>query len=203
MSAPVLTGPGQRLYDWLDPWAGQDPDNGYGLAWLAAAVGAQFADVDQVVGPADDGTPGWVRVFNPLTAPVWALPWLAQFPGVQLDPTAPEAIQRALIHPDPVKRGSLASLVAAAKRTLTGTQAVFAQERYGGACDALLIVTRTAETPDPAATEAAIRSPLIKPVGTVITYLTASSLTWAEATSTWTTVSGTMTWDTAATATTI
>lgn len=89
--------------------------------------------------------------------------------GVAFVGTLTEVQQRQRIEDqEGRRRGTRAAIEAAAKKTLTGGQQVFIYEKWGGDAYTLRVVTYTAETPDPAATEAAIRRQ--KPAGIVLIY---------------------------------
>jgi hypothetical protein len=103
-----------------------------------------------------------------------ALDWAAQFVGEIIPIIAPDAdaVQQILDHPYG-KRGTPKSIVDAAKATLTGDRDVVLRERDPAALIAngfpstpeddaygLTVITYTSQTPDPAATEAAIRKVL-------------------------------------------
>lgn len=177
MTAPVLTGPAERLGDYLEPFMVDDAENGSPLGWIAFAFGGMFIDVEDVVRH-DDVTdaPGWARVADPENAKAWQLPWLAQLAGQRLDPRLPEATQRALLHPDASKRGTAGAIIAAVQTVLTGDKRVELFERTSGAYQHT-VVTFTAETPDPALVVAVLADPHVKPVGHWFTHEVASGWT--------------------------
>lgn len=172
MPAPVLEGFAADLYDRLAPWADADAAGGYALAWLCAAVGDQFRDVDAAA-------LDWTVMFNPDTAPEWALRWLAQFAGVQFEPTLTVAQQRDRIRSgNALLRGTLAAIRSAAALYLTGTKYVAVRERYLGDAYQLRVVTRASETPNAALVEQTIRA--VKPAGLVLTYTAATGQTYND-----------------------
>jgi hypothetical protein len=186
VAAPTLTGPAERLYDWLQPWTADDLENGYGWAWLAAAIGAQHADLEAVVRSTEDGTPGWVRLMNPASesdCPDFAVPWVAQFAGARLDVGLPISTQRARLHPDANKKATSDAMMAAVRPLLTGTQSIRVVERDPTPYRHTYI-TRTSETPDPAAVVAVLSDPKIKPVGHWYTHVVSDAPLIAEGTRT-------------------
>lgn len=139
------------------------------------AIGVMFEQVQEIV--VDGDQPGWTV---PVTlSDAKALDWLGQFVGVRLAPGLTESQRRQAI--DDVagfRRGTPASLRGAAYRTLTGNRTVAFYERDGGDAYALTVITYVDETPDPAATEAAIRA--LKPAGIVLTYLCVDGQTYTQ-----------------------
>lgn len=169
MPAPVLTKVGQRLYDALSFLAYDDANQGYALAHYCAAMARMFDQVSLYAEDRDDGTPGWGAMLDPDTAPVEAIPWLGQFVGVPVPDGLSESQQRALVSDvGGFRRGTVASLVAAAQNFLTGAKTVTILERYGSPYH-LRISTRTAETPD----SVAVLNALIaqKPAGIMMDYV--------------------------------
>jgi hypothetical protein len=105
------------------------------------------------------------------------LPWLGQFVGVTVPDGASEDAAREYIDALPgFARGRRESIIAAAQMTLTDTETVIIQERYGGDAYALAVRTLVDETPDEAATLAAILAQ--KPAGLVLDYATTTLSTY-------------------------
>lgn len=145
-----------EVYGTLAPAAAQDADNGMALQTYVGAVGSMFGGVEALFRSADPSVPAGAAVVDVDTAPDWWLAWLGQMVGVQVTQGATPDFQRAEIrYMRGFKRGTVASMVAAAQQTLTGNQTVAVYERNGGAYG-MLVVTYTDETPDPAATERAV-----------------------------------------------
>lgn len=158
---------GDRLYEQAAPLAYADEANGYALAHVAAAIGAMWQDVYDLVSDSDNG-PGWSSLVDIDRVPAIALPWLAQLAGVRLLIGASEAVQRAQVAAaDGRNRGTVAAIVAAGQLTLTGMKIVNVTERSGSAYR-LTITTRPSETPDPTATLKALMA--AKPAGLLLTY---------------------------------
>lgn len=161
---------GSDLFEAMSPLARDDAERGSPLATYCAAIGAPF---EWVVTYALDrgGAPGWSLLMSPATCPAEGLAWLAQFVGVTLAPMSSEAQQRAQIAAHVgFNRGRPASIVGTVQATLSGGRHVFLTERAGGDAYALDVITYVSETPDPAATEAAVRA--ATPAGIVVTYST-------------------------------
>lgn len=153
-----------RLYDALGPAiTGQDP-SGLLAPWLDGP-GHLLGEVDDVVRDTDSGL-GWSREFDPALAKHPR--WTAQLLGVQVPDGVSEQTIRDLIVARPsFRRGTPGALRAAAQALLTGTKRVDLFERDGTAYR-LRVRTYTAETPDPAAVERALRE--VKPAGLALTY---------------------------------
>lgn len=163
-----------RLYDALAPLASLDPDNAWSLLILCNAIGTMFQEVEDIVRDSPDG-PGWSELMDLNRCPPEALGWLGQFAGVRIPPYLTEAQQRAWVAgTDGFHRGTVASMIASCQATLTGTKTVLFRERVGGPTTApayayyLSVFTYTAETPNPAATQAALLAQ--KPGGLVLVY---------------------------------
>jgi hypothetical protein len=97
-------------------------------------------------------------------------------------------VRQAAVYPLGPKRGTHEAIRRTVMPLLTGTQSVFIADDYGGDYD-VLIRTITSETPDPAAVATAITGGYVSggPRGAIraeliVTYLTADSVTFAEAT---------------------
>ena len=173
--APAPAGPtpqqtwAERLYETLQPLAYADPELSYPLRSLCEGIGLAHQPLEDLIADTDDG-PGWSALFDVDRCPVWALPWLAQLFGVRLPKGTSEAEARERIRtPAGFARGTVAATIAAAQRKLTGLRKVIVLERTDGNAYRYTVVTRTGETPDPAAVEHEIRAD--KPVGLILTYV--------------------------------
>lgn len=92
------------------------------------------------------------------TAPFDRLPWLAAMAGVDLS-TIPDDRKRAVIaDPDYRYRGSETAIRKRVGETLTGAKSVEITCPLTGDPDAISVTTFASQTPDAAATEAAIRA---------------------------------------------
>ena len=177
---PELTPWGERLRERTEPLAPDDDAHGYAHAHLSQALAEALERVAEIYDP-EEGLPG-----SPLVdvdrCPEWALPWLAQLVGVTLPAGATPDQARTIIRGVAGwKRGTPAALRAAAGLYLTGDKTVFFRERDPTGTDppyTLEVVTRTSETPDPAAVEAEVRRQ--KPAGIVLTYRTVEGWDYQE-----------------------
>lgn len=166
-----------ELYQSLAPLTVTDPDNEFALANFIGAIGSMFTGVEDLVRDTT-GRPGWTSIMDPQAAPADALPWLAQLAGVKTPDGTPEAVTRALITDRPgMRRGTPAALMAAVAGTLTGAKLVILVERDPTPYE-FIIITRTADTPDPAATERAIAA--AKPAGLLGTHVVTDYQLYAE-----------------------
>ena len=178
MAPPVVSQFASDLYEDLEPLAYADAENGYALLTLCGALGALFQPIDDLVRDSPDG-PGWSSLLDIDRSPTDALPWLAQFVGVQLTPGLSDAQERAQIRAETgMQRGTVASIKAAAAKLLTGTQTVQLIERTPDPYS-FTVITAADETPDPAAVEAALMA--AKPAGLILNYNgSVTGQTWAQ-----------------------
>lgn len=115
---------------------------------------------------------GWSGIIDLTRVPGKALPWLAQFVGIEIPDGLTEPQQREYVADlANWRRGTRLGIIAAIKATLTGNKSVLFHERVGGQPYQLGIATYDTETPDPALTESIIRERQ-KPAGIVLTYST-------------------------------
>jgi hypothetical protein len=173
-----------RLYAMLAPLAQYDYDNQWSLLILCNAIGTAYQLIEDWVRDSADG-PGWSLLLDLDRCPPEALPWLGQFVGVRLLPGASDADNRQRIgSTDGFKRGTLAALKGAAWNTLTGNRSVYVHERDGTPTDVpnyayhLTVVTYTSQTPNPAATQAALLAQ--KPGGLVLAYIVIDGQTYDQ-----------------------
>lgn len=179
MARPEVAETAELVYAELGPYTVGDEDQGWHLLRFVDAIcEVLFETIHQLVSDRDD-LPGWAILLDPDLCPAPALPYLAQYAGVQLEPSLTEAQQREKIRlPENFKRGTLAAMEQAVKRTLTGTQTVLIEERHDDSAYKLWVRTFAFETPDPDATEAAVLSQ--KPAGIVLTYEAVTGQTWSD-----------------------
>lgn len=178
MSAPVLETFASRLYASLAPLAGEDDANAWALAKFCAALGVMFQPIEDVSSDTAEG-PGWSAVVDVDRAPDSWLPWLAQFVGVTVVPGSTPAEQRVRIKgTDGFSRGTPDALRAALAPTLTGSKTVYFRERDAGDAYRLEVVTVASQTPDAAASEAALRAQ--KPGGIVLAFRTTTGQDYEE-----------------------
>ena len=122
----------------------------------------------------DERGSGWRRMLDPTRCPAWALPWVAQLVGSPSLAGLTEEQQRAVVVDSPtLRRGTPASIRAAAQMHLTGTAEVHIAERVDNAYT-FLVQTHTSQTPEPDLVEAAVKA--AKPAGLVLTYVCSEEL---------------------------
>jgi hypothetical protein len=168
----------ERVYAEVEPMTRHDAEQDWALlVYLGGLLNPTLQEVEDYA--ADTPTrPGWAGIMTVDDAPTKALPWLAQFVGVQLEPGLSDADQRDRIRStDGWKRGTRASIIGAAKQYLTGDKLVIIRERDPAACATepaygLTVITYASETPDSAKVLAAILAQ--KPAGIVLNYVVAS-----------------------------
>jgi hypothetical protein len=169
----------ERLYLALAPLARQDIEHGWSLLVLCNAIGTMYQPVEDLVRDTPAG-PGWSPLLDLDRCPDFALPWLGQFAGVRvLAGSTPDQMRARIGSTDGFKRGTPAAMRGAAQATLTGAKTVVFRERDGanqGNASSpdyayyLTAATYTAQTPNPAATHAALLAQ--KPGGIVLVYNT-------------------------------
>lgn len=153
---------GSQLIEHLQPWLTLH------LAWLADSIGVMVDPLyGLVMDQGVDGQPGYVPGYGQLLDPALAsggeLAYLGQFVGVQVPAGVDDVTARSLVVAEAgLARGTDAAAIAAAKRTLTGTQTVYyfprrysdgtAQAGWAG------MIVLTAECASLAVTEAAVRA---------------------------------------------
>jgi hypothetical protein len=170
-----------RVYAALAPVAKDDAANNNSLAVYIGALGDNLLqEIDDYASEGPLGQTGWSSLVDLNRIPDKGLPWLAQFVGVQLAAGLTPAQQRAAIAAtDGWRRGTTLAMAQAIIPTLTGTQSVTFRERdpavtpndpaYG-----LTVITRTSETPNSAASLAALLTQ--KPMGIVLVYTVLAGL---------------------------
>lgn len=98
-------------------WAASEDTSGELLSWLGG-IADLFQTIDSLTHDGYDTegnvAPGWSQVLDLNRCPTFALPWLGQFVGVQVNPTLRDDQQRAQILSMPgFQRGTVASIIAA------------------------------------------------------------------------------------------
>jgi hypothetical protein len=169
----------QDVYSILEPYAEQDAALGYGLRTIVEAMTKTFVDIDELVRESPQGDVGWSAMFDADRAPPEALAWLGQVVGTSIAPAdgLTETRWRVANGVGGIRRGSLTTMIAAMKRTLTGNKTVFVTERVGDAWH-FSIRTRTSETPSTLATTLALISQ--KPAGLIGDYATYTGILFQE-----------------------
>jgi hypothetical protein len=196
----VTLGPfGQALYQQVLPMHGPDPD---GLVEdYIGAITLANEEIDGYVRDTNAG-PGWSVILDVDDAPAKGLRWLGQLVGVALrqqrngetTETYAAYARDAIRRQGGRQRGTTDAQMSAIQDTLTGTKSVRFIERAGGDPYAITAITRTAETPDAAATVAAwLRQ---KPAGLTYTHVISDDPLWVETTKVWSGVAAGEHWDT-------
>lgn len=161
MTPPTVPNPAGDWYDELQVAQPGDDQRGYPLLLLLGALAKPFEQLHDLVRDTDTGA-GWSALFDPERAPSWALPWLAQAYGNDARGRTDEQIRFEARTLPRFQRGTPAAIIAAAAATLTGDKVVRLLERDDSEYH-FTVITRTAETPDAAATLSAITAQ--KPAG--------------------------------------
>lgn len=192
MARPVVHARTERLYASLPAlYRAADEaqafgDNGYPLLRYLDLIGEQAGELEDLYDriayvPADVAGAALATFGNPLTSDLvdpdtadaeW-LPWLAQLVGVRLRPLQTEQEQRDTIAGASTgwRAGTRAAIEAVAASTLAGDRDVDVLPNYLGDEWVLGIRTRPDETPDPAATLAAIVNAEVKPAGVELVHV--------------------------------
>ncbi len=179
MARPVVGEVAEQIYSELGPYTVGDEESGWHLLkFVEAITGVLFEKIHLLVSDRQN-TVGWEVLFDPDTCPAGALPYLAQYVGVTLEPSLTEQQKRDKIRlPENFKRGTRPALIQAVQRTLTGAKTILIDERFGGSAYALRVRTLTGETPNATATQAAVVSQ--KPGGLVLTYQSVVGQDWND-----------------------
>ena len=101
--------------------------------------------------------PGWSNLLDPNNCPDQFLTYLGQFNGTAIPPTLDPTTARAkIVGESAQQRGTLASVVSAVQRNLTGTQSVVVEERVDGSGNPnaywFVVIVRPEEAGAPAQT---------------------------------------------------
>jgi hypothetical protein len=194
VSQPAVAPAAQELYDRLAPVYGVDDEtHGWALLRLVEAFIAGWEFPSELL--ATDTHLPWAVLLDADACPDEGLPWLAWILGIVVRGETTEQL-RALCRDRPAaKRATPDAMRAAVATALTGTRTVRYLERSGGPFEDT-IVTRTAETPDPAAVVKAAEPQ--RRVATVLSFVQSDDALWADGSHTWDAVDAGATWDTVA-----
>lgn len=120
----------QRIYDAVSPLATPDPDSGWPLLAYINALGEMFQDGADLMENGPNDEPGWSIILDIDRIPDVGLPYLAQFIGMHFYTGITYSTMRQQIR-DHIswQRGTPASIQAAVRLFLTGTQTVQMTER--------------------------------------------------------------------------
>ena len=145
----------QEMYDSsMRPLAYADEQHDWALLHLTEAC-AGLLQVIRDLGFPQNGNPGWSQVLDIDVCPGIALPWLAQFVGINPLPVFPASsseqaydLQRDYIRSAPgLRRGTPGAIIAEILPLLTGTKTIIFRERPGGFAYRLEIRVYFSETP--------------------------------------------------------
>lgn len=169
MTRPVVGTVAEELYAALPPrWAKDDAVTGYTLLHFCEAIsGPGMQHLADRALDAPDGTPGWASLFNLPTASSQQAAYLGQYVGVVVPPGSSTSKARRLVRErSGFARGRPATIVAAVRALLTGSQIVTLLERTDGAWTHTIRVWRS-QVLDEAAIEQVLAE--VKPAGDIFT----------------------------------
>jgi hypothetical protein len=150
----------ELLYSSLGFHVEDDEAQGFALRKFCESLCAPMQSVYDLVRERE-GQAGWAIVFDVDNCPAYALPYLAQYVGVQITPEmSEEQIRDEIREPTGWKRGQPESIRIAARRTLTGEDPLVILRARTPEVGRTFVRTLTANTPDPTRTEAVIRAAL-------------------------------------------
>lgn len=161
----------------VGPSAGDRDDDAASNRVLGALVQGMAAPFARLHATAhgDATVPPWGVLTDPAVAPLWALPFAAQFTGgVMPTRLAGEAdsdylarARGAVVWPRGMRRGGVEAIRLAVEPTLTGARSVLIRERVNGDPWAMIVDTLAGETPDPPVTRRAAEA--VAAAGVVVT----------------------------------
>lgn len=176
--------PSEVAYQSLGPMSEDDQlTEGEHLRLLVDAVLAPVDRIHSIAGSGEDDEPGWSMPFDLERAPLGVLPWTAQFVGSTIVPAMSDSDARSAIRtPDGFSRGLERAMRAAGERTLTGSRRLIIYPRIP---DPFTVYIRSLhiETPDPGATEAALRAQT--PWWLNLDYAAVTGLSYVDVASRW------------------
>lgn len=161
------------LLEGFEPWMTSD------LRDYLTAAGGTLAEVELYSSDTDDGHEGWTLLLDVDRCPQPALPYLAQFVGEVLPRGIAEQAGRQWVRDAPnERRGTLAAIIAAAQRYLTGQRTVTVIERENNIVDAIGVLTYAQETPD---SDAVLRElQKVVPADVILNYRVSGGQTWND-----------------------
>ena len=194
MTRPTVAALAEEAHAELGPISAPDGEKTrWALLALLQGLLGQLQPMEDLVRDSDAGT-GYSPALDVDRCPPDLLRWLGQFAGVPVTPGDPKDAAWVTKAREEIRqaagwrRGTPRAIREAAQRHLTGTKTVRMLERDGSAYR-MTVLTRTSETPNPAATEAAIRAQ--KPAGIVLAYIVTDLPIWNEGTRTFNAAAGT------------
>jgi hypothetical protein len=161
----------ERLYDNLYPLTGYEAHNGYPLLAYIQGIGIMFQTGADLIQDGPDGEPGWSIVLDINRVPDEGLQWLGQFIGMHFYVgITPDQMRQQIRDHVSWQRGTAASIIAAVRLFLTGTQTVQLVERDTSPYH-FTVTILTAEAP----ADTSPTSPLVRYVDT---FAKPAGLTW-------------------------
>ena len=159
----------ESLLDLLAPMLYADASEGNALTTYLSGLSLNFEVIEEWARDTDDGKIGYSVLVDASRVPDDAIPWLAQFVGIQITQGLTPDQQRAqLVGLGNWKRGTVTALQAAAIPYLTGSQTVIVKERDTSPYH-FEVMTLASETPNSSKVLAALLSQ--KPAGLVMSYV--------------------------------
>jgi hypothetical protein len=150
----------ELLYESLGFHVEDDEDQDFALRKFCEALCTPMQPAYDLVREREDSV-GWGIVFDADNCPAYALPYLAQYVGVQITPEmSEEQIRNEIREPTGWKRGQPESLRVATRRTLEGENPLVIIHTRTPSVGTTYIRTLLSQTPDPVRTEAVIRAVL-------------------------------------------
>lgn len=141
----------------------------------------------------DDTMESWQAITDPAVAPLWALPYAAQWTGGTMparlvgetDTAYLDRARLEVLHPRSMRRGGPTSLRIAAQAHLTGTKTVQVVQFFAGDEWQIGVLVKADEAPDHAALEAAVNDDQVINAGMKAVVVYGDVPLWAEASRTW------------------
>ncbi len=194
VSAALPLGFGARLSANLLPWLTSD------LERYCEAIGVMFDPVLELVEEeGSDGeagyVPAWGKLLNPELCPAEALPYLAQFVGVEIPAGTSESEARALLKGEAgLERGTLASIEGACARILGAGVSFAIEERTNanGEEDAYHFLVLVPPGKGSSGLVEAINA--VKPAGVFFTVVEVEGA-WLDGALTWEEIGAGVTWE--------
>lgn len=179
MARPVVSELSEQMYAALGWHTEADEDNDWALLkFVAAWVETLLDPVYQFEAEDEEGNTPWSLLLDPDNCPASALPYLAQYVGVEVVPEqTEEQLRKEIKEPTGWARGRINAVKVAAGRGLTGTQLVIVKPRTPEV-GMHYVRTLLSETPDPARTETTIRAAI--PAWEQLDYEAFVGMTWAD-----------------------
>lgn len=165
-----------RLYERLDPIHDADEVNDL-LLDLCEAVTYPQAALENIIRGDDDFDP-FERAVDLEEAPLWLLPWLSCLVGEEWGGPSSEVLREQIRDRPRRRRGTPAAIIAAVKRTLTGSKTATLVTRVGGNPNVIFLQTIPSQTPAPTYTYNEVLR--VAPAWVQLSNIVSDQLTYAE-----------------------